>query len=165
MNVMNDGKINVWCIDYENEMQLDRIICEYQKLEKEARKKTSNLTFLHSESFKINTRKSKGNKSVQVDQPQWNVSSFGYNQNSSKHIKEASVSESEIILLRTKILHKKRQRKNIQHEEIQHKIYNTENTTRKIQHEKIQHKQIVLFCFTHTKMPSGWCSILFIQLA
>ena len=60
MNVMNDGKINVWCIDYENEMQLDRIICEYQKLEKEARKKTSNLTFLHSESFKINNGKLQG---------------------------------------------------------------------------------------------------------
>ena len=88
---------------------------KYLKSTKAERTEAENSTFLHSYSFEINTDKPQYNESVLSCSTHRKLSSLESDQKSPKQISEEAVSESEVIL-------------------IQHKKYNTENTTQKIQH-------------------------------
>ena len=85
------------------------------KLTKAARTAAENSTFLHSDSFEINTDKLQDNESVLSRSTQIKVSSLGYEQKASKRITEEAVAEIEVVL--------------VQHEKYNTEKYNTKNTT------------------------------------
>ena len=80
---------------------------------KEVIKPAENPRCLHSDSFEVNTSKSQANKSVLVSQLQEILSLLESDQKSAKHISGEVFAESEVLLL-------------------QHKEYNTGNTTQKL---------------------------------
>ena len=71
---------------------------ENKQLTKAAKKAADNSTFLHSDSFKINTGKSQGNESVLVAQLREKLHSLESDQKSDKQVAEESIAESEMLL-------------------------------------------------------------------
>ena len=106
---------NEYRLKSERDAEPIQVLQKYLKLNNSARISADDSTFLHSDSFEINTEKSQDNESVLSFSTQRKLSYLESDQKSSKQIAEEAVTESEVILT--------------QHKKYNTEKYNTTNTT------------------------------------